>query len=254
MKTWAQAFVLMMCCLGAGTLNAEQVSFVVEDSLEVDDVVLPYTLKLNLSAAAPTRVAADALLDLREIQEQLPERLADNALIDSCGLNVQLDDLSILADEDAIALVSLLGVTRFDCGRVSKQDFRRGDQLATFSAKLSAIVTVELRDNCAYLKIPDLTLTSPESSREKLLQESTLSEVKSFMLAAVDLVLSETPLCPELPEELSSLDPSYDVGGPREIDDGGLGVFLNGSLDVSPTTIIDVLLVLQKEEAIPGPP
>ena len=78
--------------------------------------------------------------------------------------------------------------------------------------------------------------------------------MKSFLLTAVDLVLSETPLCPELPDELASLDPSYDEGGPREIEDGGLGVLFSGSLDVSPATIIDVLLVLQREGVIPPPP
>jgi hypothetical protein len=255
MKIWALALGLMMMCLVcARPSDAQQVDFEVDEILRAGDFQLPYRLNLELSAAAPTRVGVNALLDLREIQKAVPERLADNALVDSCGLQVRLDGLSILADGEAIALDSLLGITRFDCGRVSKNDFRRGDQLATFSAKLSAVVSVELRDNCSYLEIPDLTLSAPESTRDRLLQENTLSEVKNFLLAAIDFVLSETPLCPELPEELASLDPSYYKGGPREIGEGGLGVGLTGSVDVSPSTIIDVLLVLQREGKIPAGP
>lgn len=254
MKTWIVALGLLMCCLGVRPSGAQQVNFVVENFLEAGDLELPYTLNLDLSAAAPTRVGVKALLDLREIQKFVPQRLADNALVDTCGLQVKLDDLSILAEDDAIALDSLLGITRFDCVRTSNRDFRRGDQIGSFTAKLSTRVSLELQDNCAYLKVPDLTLSAPETTREKLLKENTLAEVKSFLLAAIDLVLSETPLCPKLPDELASLDPNYEKGGPREIGEGGLGVLLNGSLDVSPSTIIDVLLVLQREDVIPAPP
>ncbi len=234
--------------------GAQQVDFVIDEFVEAGDVDLPYTLNLTLSVAAPTRVGVNALLDLRKVQEILPERLQDNAVVDSCGSLVTLDDLSIVANEDAIAIDSVLGITRFDCGRISKRDFRRGDQLGTFSAMLSTVVSVEVRDNCAYLKVPDLNLSSPQSTRENLLQDSTLSEIKSFLLAAIDLVLVETPLCPELPEELASLDPNYTKGGPSEIGEGGLGILLNGSVDVSPSTIIDILLVLQQENVIPAAP
>ncbi len=254
MKLWSQSIALALLCLGPHEPEAQEVNFVFDDFFEAGDSDLPYTLNLDLSAAAPTRVGVNALLDLREIQRRVPESLADNALIDSCGLQVKLDGLTISANNDAIAIDSLLRVTRFDCGRISKQDFRRGEERNSFSAKLSTVVSVELEDNCAYFKIPDLTLTAPEASRERMLEENTLAEVKSFLLAAIDLVLSEAPLCPELPDELASLDPNYKTGGPREIGDGGLGVFLSGSLDVSPSTIIDVLLILQREEVIPAPP
>lgn len=254
MNLWVFVISLTICCLAARTSGAQQVDFIFDEILEAGDLELPYKLNLGLSATAPTRVGVNALLDLREVQKIIPERLADNALVDSCGMQVTLNDLSILADEDTIALDSLLGITRFDCGRISRQDFRRGDELGSFSAQLSTVVSVELRDNCAYLKLPDLTLSGPESTKDRLLQENTLSEVKNLLLAAIDLVLSETPLCPELPAELASLDPIYEKGGPLEIGDGGLGVLLSGSIDVAPSTIIDMLLVLQREKVIPAPP
>lgn len=254
MKLLAHAVMLAVLCLDSGPSDAQQVDFQINESFMAGDMELPYVLDLGLKSVAPTRVGVEALLDLREVQKTLPETLAEQALIDNCGLQIRLDNLSIVADENAIALDSLLGVTRFDCGRVSKQDFRRGDQRSTFSAKLTAVVSVELRNKCAYFKIPDLTLSAPEADREQLLEANTLAEVKSFLLTALDLILSETPICPELPEELASLDPSYDTGGPQEIGDGGLGVIFIGSVDVSPSTIIDVLLVLQRKGVIPEAP
>ncbi len=253
MKLIAQT-VSVALCLCAQVSHAEQVNFKISENLNAGNFELPYTLDMKLNAVAPTRVGVDALLDLRDIQKTLPERLADSARIDNCGVQVKLDDLSILAKGNVLTLQSRLGVTRFDCGRISEKDFRRGNELGAFSANLSADVSVELEDNCAYLKIPDLTLASPESTRDRLLKENTLAEAKSFMLAAVDLVLRETPLCPKLPKELASLDPSYDIGGPREVEDGGLGVFLSGSLDVSPSTIIEILIALQRAGKIPSSP
>ena len=254
MKHRAQTLLLLAFCMFGWQAAAQQVDFKIDETLKAGDAELPYTLDLALKSVAATRVGVEALLDLRDIQKAIPAALADRALVDGCGFQIKLDNLNIVAENDAISLDSLLGITRFDCGRISKEDFRRGEELAKFSAQVSAVVSVELRDNCAYFKIPDLTLSAPESDRDKLLEESTLAEVKSFLLTAVDLVLSETPLCPELPDELASLDPSYDEGGPREIEDGGLGVLFSGSLDVSPATIIDVLLVLQREGVIPPPP
>ena len=124
----------------------------------------------------------------------------------------------------------------------------------SFSASLSTAASVELRDNCAYFSILSLDLTAAEASRERLLEADTLKEVNDLILTALGLVLNESPICPELPPELASLDPIYARGGPREIGDGGLGVLLEGSVDVSVATILDVLTVMQERGVIPGPP
>jgi hypothetical protein len=81
-----------------------------------------------------------------------------------------------------------------------------------------------------------------------------LQAVRVILLEVAGRFLEERPLCPELPPELASLDPVYESGGPREIEDGGLGLYLSGSIDVSTTTILDILRVLQSEGIIPGPP
>ena len=67
--------------------------------------------------------------------------------------------------------------------------------------------------------------------------------------------LEERPFCPELPPELASLDPVYEVGGPREIEDGGLGLYVDGSIDVSTGTILNIsALGIAEQGIIPGPP
>lgn len=254
MRHWLIFPVLMAAVLDARAPSAQQVDFVVDATLPVRDTELPYTLDLNLAAVAPTRIGVGALLDLREIQKTVPERLADNAIVDNCGLQVRLDDLSFGAQGDAIDLDGDVTITIFECSRTSERNFQRGEQKKALLANMSTEATVELRDNCAYFKLIDLTLTAPEEQREQLLEDDTLDSVKELMLAAVDLVLNDTPLCPKLPAELASLDPVYDNGGPKEIGEGGLGVFLEGSVDVSPSTILDILTVLQRQELIPGPP
>ncbi|WP_170335597.1 hypothetical protein [Ruegeria arenilitoris] len=254
MRLWLLIPVLLAVVLDARAPSAQQVNFVIDAKLPVRDTELPYTLDLNLTAAAPTRIGVGALLDLREIQKTVPEQLADNAIIDNCGLQVRLDDLNLKAENDAIGLDGDVTITIFECSRTGERDFHRGEQKRAILANMSTEATVELRDNCAYFKLIDLTLTAPEAQREQLLQDDTLESVKELTLAAVDLVLNETPLCPELPAELASLDPVYDKGGPREIGEGGLGVFLDGSVDFSPSTILDILTVLQQQELIPGPP
>ncbi|WP_170575798.1 hypothetical protein [Ruegeria atlantica] len=254
MRLWFLIPALMAAALGARDANAQQVHFDIDATLPVRDTELPYTLDLNLTAAAPTRIGVGALLDLREIQKIVPERMADNAIVDNCGLQVRLDDLSFQAQDETIGLDGGVTITIFECSRTSERDFQRGEQKRAILANMSTQATVDLRNNCAYFKLVDLTLTAPEAQREQLLEDDTLDSVKELMLAAVDLVLNETPLCPELPAELASLDPVYENGGPKEIGDGGLGVFLDGSVDVSPSTILDILTVLQQRKLIPGPP
>ena len=148
-----------------------------------------------------------ALLDLRELQKTVPERLADSAIVDNCGLQVRLDDLSVKAEGDAIDLDGEVTVTIFECSRTSERDFQRGEEKRAIFANMSTEVAVELRDNCAYFKLIDLTLAAPDAQREQLLEDDTLETVKELMLTAVALVLNDTPLCPELPAELASLDP-----------------------------------------------
>lgn len=254
MRRWLVFPALMAAALGAHSSGAQEVTFVIDATQQVRETELPYKLDLSLTAVAPTRIGVGALLDLREIQKTVPERLADNAIIDNCGLQVRLDDLSLQALDDAIDLDGDVTITIFECSRTSERDFQRGEQKRAILANMATQATVELRDNCAYFKLIDLTLAAPEEQREQLLEDDTLESAKELMLAAVDLVLNETPLCPELPPELASLDPTYDNGGPREIGEGGLGVFLEGSVDVSPSTILDILTVLQEQQLIPGRP
>lgn len=254
MRLWFLILVLVAVLVGVRSPSAQQVSFVIDAALPVRDEKLPYKLDLNLTAVAPTRIGVGALLDLREIQEVIPERLADSAFIDNCGLQVILDDLDLEVEGDALDLDGSVNITTFECNRTSELNFQRGDQKKTFSANINTEASVELRENCAYFKLIDLTLTAPETQREQLLEDDTLESVKELMLAAVALILNDTPLCPELPAELASLDPVYENGGPKEIGEGGLGVLLDGSVDVSPSTILDILTVLQRQELIPGPP
>ncbi len=68
------------------------------------------------------------------------------------------------------------------------------------------------------------------------------------------MIMKRHPICVQMPPELASLEPSYDTGGTRELGDGGLGVYLQGSVDVSTDTLVDIMQVLQNKGILPPPP
>lgn len=245
---------LLTALLAAPGATEQQVDFTIADTLTLRETELPYTIDLVLSVAAATRIGVDAVLDLRDVQASIPERVAEQAVVDNCGLQVEIDNLTVTGDADAILLDGAATVRLFECTRTDDRTFRRGAEKNVFNANLSTAASVELRDNCVFFQIRDLTLTAPDTLRQQVLEDDTLDNVKELMLAALAIVLGETPLCPELPAELASLDPIYDSGGPREIGDGGVGVAMRGSIDVSTSTLLDVLAALQELELIPGPP
>lgn len=179
MRLWLVIPVFLAAVLGARAPYAQQVDFVIDATLPVRDTELPYELNLNLTAVAPTRIGVGALLDLRELQTIAPEKLADNAIIDNCGLQVRLDDINFRAKNDAIDLDGEVTVTIFECSRTGERDFQRGPEKNAILANMSTKATVQLRDNCAYFKLIDLTLTAPEAQREQVLEDDTLSSPKS---------------------------------------------------------------------------
>ena len=81
-----------------------------------------------------------------------------------------------------------------------------------------------------------------------------MEAARTLLLDAVRLYLEETAVCPEMPPEVAVLDPEFGTGGPTEIGEGGIGVALAGSVDVSPRAIIDLLRLIQERGALPPTP
>ncbi|MEY8839683.1 hypothetical protein AB9K41_11710, partial [Cribrihabitans sp. XS_ASV171] len=77
---------------------------------------------------------------------------------------------------------------------------------------------------------------------------------RNLLLSLAEAVLARNPICPRLPAAIASLDPDFTDGGTVEIGDGGAGVALTGSVDVSTATIIDMLNSLQARGTLPPRP
>ena len=141
----------------------------------------------------------------------------------------------------------------FECRRTGETGWQRETEKNALALGFSASATASVVDNCAVFELVDLTLL-PGQRDVPPEEDEDLKAARILLLEAVNVLLRRRPICPELPPELASLDPVYGSGGPRELGDGGLGIYLEGSVDVSTATIVEILAVLQREGILPGPP
>jgi hypothetical protein len=164
-----------------------------------------------------------------------------------------LTELAAEAEGDVVSVTGLIDAQFFECERTSETGFQRGAPTDKLQLEFSASASGRLREKCITFELVDLAVNPLQHVEDRALTED-LEAVRVIFLEVAGRFLEERPLCPELPPELASLDPVYESGGPREIGDGGLGVYVSGSIDVTTTTILEILRVLQSEEVIPGPP
>ncbi len=245
------AATLTLLCSHA---NAEPVSFDFSRDLAIGNSDVPYHVKLELAEVATTRIGVDATVDLRDIQRQLPALLTGATFTDACNAEISLDALSVRADDKVLTLVGRFELNTYKCRRSIGQPPEREAQLATGGIEFTTSASAVLRDQCIYFELADvgMTLNNPPSLSED--QEEFLQTARSVFLRAGAAISDRFPICPELPADLASLDPDYRSGGTYEIGDGGAGVRLMGSFDVSTATILDVLAVLQAKGVLPPKP
>jgi hypothetical protein len=237
-------------CSGA---SAQQVEFDLEETITVGGTEVPYRLDLIMSAIAQTRIGVEALLDLRDFQLRLPGIVSGEPVYDDCGNRTDLIELAVEAEGDVVSVTGLIETQFFECDRTSETDFRRGAPTDKLRLGFSATASARLHETCITFELLDFAVNRLEEVKDLALTED-LQAMRVILLEVAGRFLEERPLCPELPPELASLDPVYESGGPREIEDGGLGLYLNGSFDVSTTTTLDILRVLQGEGIIFGAP
>lgn len=234
--------------------SANPVEFNLASKLPVGETEISYAVDLSLTAKGPTRIRANVLLDLRDLQKRLPEIATAAPLLELCGFRTILTELSLDAKGDVFSVAGELRSQFFKYTRLSDIDFQRGELQESIDIGLSGTYSVSLRNKCAVFEVVDLKLVSLDQTANSRQRSYKLEKAKSLLLESIGLILEENPFCPSLPPELASLDPIYESGSPREIGDGGLGVAMVGSVDVSPSTILDIVKVLQREGQIPGPP
>lgn len=233
---------------------AQQVEFDLEDVLTVGETEVAYGLDLVMTAASPTRIDLEALLDMRDFQKRLPGLLAEFRISDDCGSRTDLTEISVEAEGDIVAVTGLIDRRSFECNRINETDFRRGAATDRLEVAVAVAASAGLSGKCLTFELVDLSVDFADSGEDQDFPSEDLEALRLILLQVAGRFLGESPLCPELPPEIASLDPVFESGGPREIENGGLGLYIDGSVDVSTTTMLDLLRVLQEEEVIPGPP
>ncbi len=247
----ALLFAASTCCSAA---LAQQVEFELDDVLIVGETEVAYGLDLILTADSPTRIGLEALLDLRDFQKRLPGLLAEASISDDCGGRTDLTGISVEAEGDVVAVTGLIDRQSFECNRINETDFRRGAETERLEVAFGAAASASLSGRCLTFELVDLSVDLADSVEDPESPGEDLEGLRVILLEVARRFLGERPLCPELPPEIASLDPVFESGGPREIENGGFGLYIDGSVDVSTTTMIGLLRVLQKEDIIPGPP
>jgi hypothetical protein len=248
------AALLLAASTHCSSVSAQQVEFNLEDTLTIGETDVPYRLDLVMSAVAQTRIGVEALLDLRVLQKNLPDIVSGEPISDDCGSRTELTELAVEAEDDVVSVTGLIDAKFFECERTSETGFQRGAPTDQLKMGFSAAASALLREKCITFELVDVAVNPLQQVEDRALSED-LQAVRVILLEVAGRFLEERPLClSELPPELASLDPVYESGGPREIGDGGLGVYVSGSIDVTTTTILEILRVLQSEEVIPGPP
>lgn len=230
---------------------AGDVSFKISEDIPIETGSVPIVLYAGLSPVTDTRLGARALVDLRLAQVRLPVLLS-GVLVDDCGLEVSLDFAGVEQDGDRMRAGGLVTARFFGCRSEGKPEEERGRRFFTQKLEAIAEATATVRNDCIEVSLVDLKLDPhgfigglatlfgfTESARKAILKESA-----SF--------LAENPICPVLPAELASLDPSFSSGAPVELGDGGVGATLSGSVDVSAATLISLLAVLKEKDLIEG--
>lgn len=250
-------FRSLIACLAtilSTAAGAQQVDFALEDTFPFEETEIAYDLDLTLTAKGPTRLGVEALLDLGDFQEQIPAMLVGEALLDLCGNETIVEDLSLSVQATKLSILGRLNFEFFVCEKTGDTTFERGAQRLAFTADVRSDISTRIIENCVVLTLEVLTLRPGQELAFLNEENENLDNARLSLIRAIGLILEETKICPDLPPELASLDPVYDQVGPMEVGEGGLGLFLSGSIDVRAEAIIAVLNALQAEGVLPTRP
>ena len=222
--------------------SANPVEFKLAAKLPIGEDEITYAVDLSLTAMGPNRIRANVLFDLRNLQNRLPVIATAEPIFELCGFHTILTELALNTEGDVVSVAGKARSEFFKCTRLSEIDFQRGELEESFDLGLSGAYSVSLSGKCAVFRVVDLEVVSLEEAENSRQRSYKLQSAKTLLLESIRLVLEENPFCPTLPPELASLDPIYESVSPQEIGDGGLGIAMTGSVDVSPSTILDIVI------------
>ncbi|WP_425045216.1 hypothetical protein [Primorskyibacter sp. S87] len=234
-------------------LSAEEVTFRTSPIVTIGEHEVPVELALSLKDVSATRIYIESVVDLRRAQDTLVNALTADPYVDICNARITVSQAIARTDDIALTLGGKIDARLYRCEGQVGDGRNRVEEVFAGGLTVGASASAEFKDDCLYFRLIDLRLT-PDRLTEMSEVKEAVEEVRDIFFKATDAVLENNPVCPVLPAELSSLSPTYDAGGTRELGEGGIGLFFEGSVDASTEAIVDILQVLQKKEVLPPPP
>ncbi len=234
--------------------EGKAVGLSLEDSLTLAETEIDYGITLQLSPASSTRIGIDALLDLRDIQSRLPALLEGRLVTDNCGGRIEIESFETEASDTTVLARSALKMESYECIRSGPGSWERGALEETKQANVLAHVSAELVDQCVVFRLLDLERDPPGALGQIQTGSGRLAAARALVFEAIELVLEESALCPTLGPVLATLQPHFAYGAPQEIGEGGAGIAMQGSIDLSPATVVELLTLFQTEGLLPPAP
>jgi hypothetical protein len=239
---------------GAG-INAASysgdVTLKIPGDLPIGSQTLPFVLYAGLSPETETRLGVNSFVDLRLVQTRLPD-LASGVLEETCEREIALSLIETEAEGDLVRARGTVRARFFFCNRSDPAGEKRGTLWLSQNVDAIATAKATVRDQCIEFSLTDVEL-DPRGflgGIANLFGLTTLA--RSVILKEAGEFLSENRVCATLPEELSTLAPTFSDGGAREIGDGGIGAALSGSVDTSAATIVSLLALMEEHGVVEG--
>ncbi|MCU0854753.1 MAG: hypothetical protein MUF63_07600, partial [Rhodobacteraceae bacterium] len=173
---------------------------------------------------------------------------------DVCGVTITLDRAEVGAEDATFVSKGWLHLQRYECERTSPDTWHRREPIADTVIAVEADMETEVEDTCVRFRLKGL---EPDDAADAVLTQVARGELAAARAIVEDtarLYLESVPICLVLPPDLEALDPRFDLAQPREIGEGGLGVALDGSVEVGPVTVVEVLRLLQERGTLPPAP
>jgi hypothetical protein len=229
-------------------------AFHLDDSMTLRGTEVGIAVDVRLMATDGNRIGIETILDLRDLQAQLPKVVAGEVLVDTCGGKITMQSLGAEVQDTNLIARGTVAVESFDCERTGPGSWQRGALLTAEDVGVRAELSADLVEGCAVFRLIDLQRDPPGAFRQLATGSGRLEAARALLLDAVRLVLEDRPLCPDLTPEIDVLSPQFDHAGPVKLAERGVGVALEGSIEASPRTLVALLSLFQARGALPPQP
>lgn len=224
--------------------KAEEVAFAVQDVLTAKTTRLPYTVYLRFRDITETRMGLDVFADLRSIQDAAP-LLLSQVVDETCKRKLAVAISEVTAQDQSISVRGQFQAKFYACDTSDPAVHYRGVLLFGQNVNFFATARADARRSCVSARLVNVDLDALGFVGATAELFGLIDLAERVIIEQAEDILSQNPVCPKLPPELSSLEPRLTAGSIEEIGDGGVGAGLSGSVDTSAGTILDLVRLMR---------